>query len=41
MGGGGIALSEEAILVVPSFLEAAKILGLFHDLVEQLKKQEK
>lgn len=41
MGGSGISLQEEASLTVESFLAAAKILGQFHDLVEELKKSRK
>jgi len=41
MGGSGIALEQSATLTVASFLEAAKILGRFHDLVEELRKSQK
>jgi len=36
-GGPGISLQEEARLKVKDFMEAAKVLGLFHDLVEKLR----
>ena len=36
----GIELREQVKLSVQTFLEAAKILGRFHDLAEELKKNQ-
>lgn len=38
--GGGLELRETVMLSVAGFLEAAKILGQFHDLAQSVKKEE-
>lgn len=38
--GGGLELRENVTLSVAGFLEAAKVLGQFHDLAQAVKKEE-
>lgn len=35
--GGGFNLDEEATLETMSFLDACKVLGTFHDLIQSMK----
>jgi hypothetical protein len=38
LGGSGLAIQEDANITCATFLEVAKILGMFHDLTEAVKK---
>ena len=41
LGGSGLSIQEDASITCATFLEVAKILGMFHDLTEAIRKEVK